>query len=206
MTLVEILGYGAAILLVASFAMKPIRWLRYFAIASGAVLAVYAVAAAHYPVLVIALVIVALNVWRLVETERMAGAVRAAIAGAGAPMSVEWLMPYMRPVTLTKGEVLFRKGDIADSVYFISSGRVRIDEYGVEIGKGSLFGEVGVFATDATRTAGATCSEPCSLMVISAEKMRELYFQNPEFGFFLVGVITKRLMEDVERAANRAKG
>jgi hypothetical protein len=26
--------------------------------------------------------------------------------------------------------------------------------------------------------------------------VRELFFQNPEFGFFLVGLITRRLAED----------
>jgi CRP-like cAMP-binding protein len=38
--------------------------------------------------------------------------------------------------------------------------------------------------------------EDCSLLQISAEKVRELYYQNPDFGFFIVGLITRRLMED----------
>ena len=38
MTLAQILGYAAAILLIASFAMKTIVWLRYLAIAFAVVL------------------------------------------------------------------------------------------------------------------------------------------------------------------------
>jgi hypothetical protein len=37
-------------------------------------------------------------------------------------------------------------------------------------------------------------------MKVSADKVRELYYQNPEFGFFLVGLITRRLMEDAKGA------
>jgi hypothetical protein len=33
-------------------------------------------------------------------------------------------------------------------------------------------------------------------MMISADKVRELYYQNPDFGFFIVDLITRRLMED----------
>ncbi len=50
------------------------------------------------------------------------------------------------------------------------------------------------------------CLEDCSLLRVSAERMRELFFQNPEFGFFLVGVITRRLIEDLEKAQAAAVG
>jgi CRP-like cAMP-binding protein len=86
-------------------------------------------------------------------------------------------------------------------MYFVSRGRIELKEFGVEIGKGSLFGEMGVFAVANVRTATAVCLEDCSLLRVSAEKMRELFYQNPDFGFFLVGVITRRLMEDLERAS-----
>lgn len=200
MTFIQIFGYAAAILLLASFAMKTIVWLRYLAIAASVVLVAYALLAMHYPVLAIALILLAINVWRLTELQRVVGAARAAAAGAAAPLSIDWLLPYMRPVDLPKDHALFRKGDAADAMYFITEGRVRIDEYGVEIGKGSLFGEMGVFAIDGIRTASATCIEPCSLLMISADRIKELYYQNPDFGFFLVGVITRRLTEDLARA------
>lgn len=203
MTLQAILGYAAALLLLASFAMKTIVWLRYLAVAGSAVLVAYALVAGHYPVLAIAAVMLAVNLWRLVEMQRMVGAVKAATAGAAAPLSVDWLLPHMQPVKAAKGEVIFRKGDAAEAMYFLASGRVRFDELGVEIGHGNLFGEIGVLSLDQTRSATATALEDCGLLKIAAEKMRELYYQNPDFGFFLVGVITRRLMEDLARAQGR---
>ena len=74
MTLAQILGYAAAILLVASFAMQTIVWLRYLAIAFSIALGLYGVVSEHYVVLAIAVVILAVNVWRLWETERLGGA------------------------------------------------------------------------------------------------------------------------------------
>lgn len=201
MILAEILGYAAAIVLIASFAMTTITWIRYLAIAAALVLAAYALVSAHYVVLVLAVLLAAVNAWRLWEAEKVVGAARTAAAGAGAPITVDWLLPHMEAVALPKGHVLFHKGDPADAMYFVSRGRIELKEFGVEIGKGSLFGEIGVFAVENVRTATAVCLEDCSLLRVSAEKMRELFFQNPEFGFFLVGVITRRLTEDLERAS-----
>ena len=201
MTLAQILGYAAAILLIASFAMQTLVWLRYLAIAFAVALGAYGIVAEHYVVLAIAVIILAVNIWRLVEVERLGSAAREAVAGAGAPITVDWLLPHMDAVALPKGHVLFHKGDPADAMYFVSKGRLELKEFGVEIGKGSLFGEMGVFAVENVRTATAVCVEDCSLLRVSAERMRELFYQNPDFGFFLVGVITRRLMEDMERAS-----
>ena len=201
MTLPEILGYAALILLIASFFMTTIIRLRFLAIASNAAIILYGIIAPHYPILVLGLVMLAINTWRLVEMRRLVGAVSVASAAQGAPINVDWLLPFMRPVDLPEGHILFRKGEIADAMYFVSAGKVRIDELNVDIGKGNLFGEIGIFSIDRTRSATATCIEPCSLLLVSADKVRELFYQNPEFGFFLVGVITRRLTEDLEQAA-----
>jgi CRP/FNR family cyclic AMP-dependent transcriptional regulator len=197
----EILGYVALGFLIAAFLVKTVVWLRLLAIVSNAAVIVYGVVTPHYPLLAIGLVMLAINAFRLYEMRRMIGATSAASAGAAAPITVDWLLPYMHPLKIDKGHVLFRKAEIADAMYFIVSGKVGIAEYDVEIGPGSLFGEIGIFTLDRVRTATATASEPCSLLVVGADKVRELFFQNPEFGFFLVGVITRRLTEDLERVA-----
>jgi CRP/FNR family cyclic AMP-dependent transcriptional regulator len=203
MTLFEILGYVALILLVASFYMRTIIWLRMLAIASNVAVVIAGIVRPDPALLVFGLALLAVNVWRLVEMRRLVAAASVATAGQGAPVSIDWLLPYMRPIDIPQGHVLFRKGEVAEAMYFISAGKVRIDELNVEIGKGSLFGEIGIFSVDRLRTATATCTEPCSLLLVSAEKARELYYQNPEFGFFLIGVITRRLTEDMERVARR---
>jgi CRP/FNR family cyclic AMP-dependent transcriptional regulator len=205
MTLPEILGYAALVLLIAGFFMKTIIWLRLLAVASNAAVVLYGVIVPHPLILVLGLAMLAVNVWRLIEMRRLVGAASAATAAQGAPISVDWILPFMRPIDIPQGHVLFRKGEIADAMYFISSGKVKIDELNVEIGKGSLFGEIGILSVDRLRTATVTCVEPCSLLLVSADKVRELYYQNPEFGFFLVGVITRRLTEDLEKMARASR-
>lgn len=206
MTAFEILGYAALVLLVASFFMKTIIWLRVLAIASNAAVVVAGIIKPDIPLLILGLAMLAVNAWRLMEMRRLVSAASSATAGQAAPVSIDWLLPYMRPVDIPSGHVLFRKGEVADAMYFVSSGKIRIDELNVEIGKGSLFGEIGIFSVDRLRTATATCIEPCSLLLVSAEKARELYYQNPEFGFFLIGVITRRLTEDLEKAVGARRG
>ena len=201
MTIGHIFGYAAAVLLIASFAMQTLAWLRYVAIAAAIVLGIYGGLAAEWVVVGLAVVLLGVNLWRLREGEKLGGAAREAMAGAGAPITVDWLLPHMEPLALPKGHVLFHKGDPADAMYFVSRGRIEFKEFGVELGKGSLFGEIGIFAVENVRTATAVCLEDCSLLRVSAERMRELFYQNPEFGFFLVGVITRRLTEDLERAS-----
>jgi len=201
MTLAHILGYLAAILLVACFAMKTVVWLRYLAIAAAVALGAYGIAAGHYIALALAVLLVAVNVWRLWEAERLVGGARAAAAGAGAPVTVDWLLPHMEALALPKDHVLFHKGDPADAMYYVEHGRIGFTEFGVELGKGSLFGEIGVFSVANVRTATAVCLEDCRLLRVSAERMRELFYENPDFGFFLVGIIARRLTEDLERAS-----
>jgi CRP/FNR family cyclic AMP-dependent transcriptional regulator len=200
MTLAQILGYAAALLLIVSFAMATMTWLRWLAIASAAVLGIYAVVTANWAVLAIAVILAAVNVWRLAEVRRVSGATRAAAAGAGAPVTVDWLLPYMEPLAIPKDHVIFRKGDVAESLYFVENGRVGIPELGIEIGKGNLFGEIGVFSADRMRTGTAVALEHTRLLQVSADRIRELFYKNPDFGFFLVGIISRRLVEDIEKA------
>jgi hypothetical protein len=196
MSLGEILVYLTLALLLASAWMKTIIWLRLLAIAASIVIVVYGVVHQHYVALAIGLVLAAINIWRLIEMRRLVEVTRQATAASGAPITIDWLLPYMRPLALPPDTVVFRKGAEADAMYFVSHGRVRFEELGLEMGKGTLFGEIGIFSHDKRRTATAKTLEDSSLLQISAEQVRELYFQNPEFGFFIVGLITRRLIED----------
>ena len=203
MTSVEILGYLALFLLLASAAMRTIIWLRLLAIGANLAIIGYGVVTFRYPIAVFGGAILIINAWRLLEMRKLVSATRAATAAGSAPITADWILPYMRPLALPADTVLFRKGDIADALYFVSSGRVRFEELDIELGKDLLFGEIGIFSDHKIRTATAKSLGPTSLLVVSAERVRELFFQNPEFGFFLVGLITRRLTEDA--AAGKLK-
>jgi CRP/FNR family cyclic AMP-dependent transcriptional regulator len=203
MTAVEILGYIALALLLISAAMRTITTLRIFAIAANLAIIAYGVLAARYEVAGVGAAILILNVWRLWEMRRLVAATRGATAAGSAPISMDWLLPYMRPMALPADAVIFRKGDIADAMYFVSHGKVRIDEFDIELGEGTLFGEIGLFSDQKIRTATAKTVGDASLLVVSAERVQELFYQNPEFGFFLVGLITRRLAEDAALGRRR---
>jgi len=196
MTITAILGYLALGLLLVSAWMPTMIWLRAFAVAAAIVVAIYGLVTANYWVAAIAVILAAIHAWRLYEMRRLVSLTRAATAGGGAPLTLEWLLPYMQPVAIPKDTVLFHKDSAADAMYFIEHGKVRFEELGVDMEKGTLFGEIGIFSHDKKRTATAKVIEDSSLLRISDEKVRELYFQNPEFGFFIVGLITRRLIED----------
>ena len=196
MTLVEILGYLALAALLVSSAMRTITLLRIFAIAAGAAVMAYGIIGVRYPIAGFGGAILLINAWRLWEMRKLVAAARAATAAGSAPITVDWLLPYMTPLILPEDSIIFRKGDAADAMYFISKGRIRFEELGIELGAGTLFGEIGVFSDHKIRTATAKTIDQCSLLSVSGDKVRELFFQNPEFGFFLVGLITRRLSED----------
>jgi hypothetical protein len=192
----DLVFYAALVLFLASYALPDIRWLRILGLAAGAAIAIHGVLAGDWIEVVAGLAIAAVNIWRLVEAQRLVGITREATASSAAPVTLDWLLPYMRPLALPKDTVVFHKGQAADAMYFISHGRVRFEELNVEMGKGSLFGEIGIFSHNKARTATAKCAEDCSLLQISAEQAHELYYKNPNFGFFIIDLITRRLMED----------
>lgn len=194
----EILAYLTLALLVVSYFMPTMIWLRAIATAAAIVIVAYGAVTGHWIAAVIGAAIAAINLWRLYEMRKMVAVTRAATAASGAPITVDWILPFMRPVVIPKGTVLFRRGAEADAMYFIQHGKVRFDEIDMEIGKGSLFGEIGLFSDDKRRTTSATVVEDSELLQISGDRVRELYYQNPDFGFFLVGLITRRLMDDAK--------
>jgi hypothetical protein len=194
----QLLGIAALLVLLASAAMQTIIWLRILAIVANLLIVLGGLALHDYVVALLGVLILAVNAWRLVEMRRLVAATRDATAGSGAPITIDWLLPYMEPLALPRDTVVFHKDAASDAMYFISHGRVRFEELGIEMGKGALFGEIGVFSHDKRRTATAKVVEDSSILRISAAKVRELYYQNPDFGFFIVGLITRRLMEDAE--------
>jgi len=193
MTLLEGIGLLALLLTVVAFMPRTITTVRIIGIAGGVAAALYGAFAPNVPILVAGALIAVVNLWRLAEMRRLVSAVRSM---AGGPLTLDWLLPYMRPLEIPAGHVLFSKGDKADAMYFVSSGRIRLDELAADMTRGSIFGEMGVFSAERRRSVTARCVEPSSLLVISAEKVRELYYQNPRFGFYLVGIVAERLAEN----------
>lgn len=193
---VEAAGYAASGLVFLTFCMKTLIPLRLMAIASNLAFIVYAVGANLTPVLILHAALLPLNVMRTVQQIKTYLCVRRVARGEA---NAQALVPLMLERLGPEGEVLFRKGDLARDIYYISSGEVEIPEIGKTLGPGQLFGEMGLFTPERTRTASAHCKTQCNLLVISEDDILRHCTNDPAFGLFLTKLIASRMSENQAR-------
>ncbi len=103
-------------------------------------------------------------------------------------------------MTMTPGEVIFRKGDEAKEIIFVMSGSLKIPELGIAIPPGEVVGELGMLSPEKVRTQSAVCVDGGQLLVVTYDQVRQLFFQNPKFGYFFMQLSAKRLFENLKRA------
>ncbi len=191
---------AAGLIIVSAFVktMIPLRWL---AVGANVGFIAYGALAPAPMVLALHAVLLPVNLVRVVQMLRLTQRVRTA-AGEFDAASL-WLRPYMKKRRHKAGELIFRAGDVADRLYLLVEGEVEIVERGRRLTPGSMFGEIAFFAPDRRRTSTARCATPCVLLSIGEPALRELYFQNPEFGFELVREIAGRLTSDIRQLEER---
>lgn len=187
---------AAALILIGSFVktMIPLRWLQ---VGSNVGFVVYGALMPSFPVLLLHALLVPINLYRLVEMIRLTRRVNAA-AGMKDTSGL-WLRPYMKRRRLKAGTVLFRKGDPARELYMLIKGRIELMEIGTELPAGRIFGEIAFFAPDKRRTQTARCTEDSEVLAINESTVQQLYFQNPGFGFQVIGLVADRLGADIRR-------
>jgi CRP/FNR family cyclic AMP-dependent transcriptional regulator len=193
MSWLDILGYAAAGTVFATFCMTTMMPLRILAVASNLLFGTYGFLAELHPILVLHAILFPINVYRLVQIRLLVRQIGAAI---GSGISFKNLLPLMTRRIVPAGTVLFRKGDTADRLYYVSKGKLRIEEIGKELGPGEVIGEIGLFTADRKRTASIVCQSECELYELGEGKAKELYFQNPSFAFALLQLIVARLIEN----------
>ncbi len=197
---IVVAAWIAAVLVFSSFFMKTIVPLRLVAMVSNVAFIVYGllglaygVFARVYPILVLHSFLLPLNILRLRQLRTLIRAVHE----SSDDEAIRALVPFMTTEARRKGDILFRQGDPADRLYLLQSGRVGFSELDKHVSAGAVFGEVGLFAPHGVRTLTAACEEDCRLATISRDRVLELYYQNPRFGFFLIRLISGYLPGDV---------
>ena len=187
---------ASALNLAGSFVktMIPLRWL---AVGTNLGFIVYGALFPQLPMLVLHALLLPVNLYRVVEMTRLTKRVNA--AAQTKDMSGLWLRPYMKRRKLKAGAVLFRKGDLADHLYMLTSGRIELVEISGELPAGRIFGEIAFFAPDRRRTLTARCIEDSEVLAINESTVRQLYYQNPDFGFQVIGLVAGRLTADIRR-------
>lgn len=200
MTLADVLGYSAAVLVFLTFSMKTMIPLRIVGICSNVFFIAYGYLGPAYPLLVLHLALLPLNIFRLRQMLTLVRQIGEATKG---DLNMDWLKPFTTKRTAKAGEFLFRKSDTADSMYFVMSGEFRIPELGVPIGAGQVIGELGLLEPDRVRTQSVQCVKDAETLHITYDQVKQLYFQNPKFGFYFLQLTSRRLFENVARLEKR---
>jgi len=200
MTYVTMIGFVAAGLVIATLSMRTMIPLRLIGIASNVAFVTYGALFGSIPTVMLHSILFPLNIYRLYEMLRLIKQVDAASKG---DMSLAWLKPFMSKRAISVGETLFNKGDEASAMYFLVSGRLHLKEINLDVVPGSVVGELGMLAPERKRTQTLTCTENGAVLEISYEKIEELYYQNPKFGFFFLRLSTARLFDNIKRLESK---
>jgi hypothetical protein len=185
-----------AVLYVATLMVRTIVPLRVLGILSIVFFIGYGALAGAVATFLLYLLSLPINIIRL---RQMLNLVKKARTSAQGDLSMDWLRPYMTPRKYKKGEVLFRKGDVAKEMFLIITGTFLVKEIGVELSAGRIMGELGFIAPKNRRTQTVQSLNNGEVLTITYDKLLELYFQNPEFGYYFLRLTTERLMQNVAR-------
>ena len=196
MNWIEALGYLGALLTLGTYSMKTMIPLRIAGLCANCIFIVYAYFAPVYSQLLLHAVLLPINVTRLYQMVQLIEKVKLASQGS---LSMDWLKPFMSRRPCKAGEVIFRKGDLSSAMFYTVTGRFKLNEIGTEVLPGQVIGEIGLIAPDNKRTLTFECIEDGELLTISYGQVKQLYFQNPAFGFYFLQLISQRLFQDIAR-------
>lgn len=192
-TPVQLLGYAASLAVLVTFCMNTMLPLRIAALASNVLFISYGWLDAIPPVMILHIILLPVNVWRLMLVLRLVG------PGSSDPQHFDFglLRPYVTGKRLPAEEVLFHRGDPADAMYIIVSGELVVREIGASRGPGAIIGEMGILSRTRSRTATVLARTDCVLWRLAAVKARQLWFQHPAFALHLAEVLVDRLIDDL---------
>jgi len=142
------------------------------------------------------MILLPINGWRLWEMMELTRKVKAAASG---DRSFDWLKPFMMRRKVMAGDILFRKGEEADVLYYTVEGKFRLAESGIDIPAGQVVGELALLAADKRRTQTLECVEGGEVMVATYAQVKQIYYQNPEFGFYFLELTSARLFQNMAR-------
>ncbi|MBA4397081.1 MAG: hypothetical protein C0394_06840, partial [Syntrophus sp. (in: bacteria)] len=98
-----------------------------------------------------------------------------------------------------KDQPIFKEGDHGRNMYYILSGRIRLEKRAGQVKKvlaelktGAYFGEMSALI-DAPRTASAIASEDCHLATIDGDTFRHLIRESGEVSLFMLKEFSRRI-------------
>jgi len=196
-TLATMCALAGAIFFVATLLTQTMVPLRVANMIGCLFFAIFGVLSGAITTFLLYLLMIPVNAWRL---RQMLALVKKARTATEGDMSMEWLKPFMTQRKYRKGDILMKKGDAAHDMQLTVTGKYRVVEINVEVPPGRLMGELGFLTPDNRRTATIECIEDGQVLTITYEKLLEIYFQNPQFGYYFLVLTSQRLLENLARA------
>jgi CRP/FNR family transcriptional regulator, cyclic AMP receptor protein len=195
----DTLAYLGMVAFLLSYAMDGIIKLRVISIMSSGVFLIYGIITVSCPTIIEQLLALPVNGYGLYKMIRLIRQSREAAEGY---QTMEWLKPYSTKLSCATGQTLFHLGDPAEDMYCITSGTFRLVESGMSLRQGAVVGELGFLSPGNKRTQTLHCEEAGILLRISYDSLKELYFQNPNFGFYFLRLVSERLFQNHAAAVN----
>ncbi|HUK10103.1 MAG TPA: cyclic nucleotide-binding domain-containing protein [Stellaceae bacterium] len=189
------LAYVVSLLVLGTFGMRTMMPLRIAALASNVSLIAYSLVSHLYLVLLLQVILLPINLWRLIEIIQLARRLRGAVSEDSV---FKALLPFAGVRWVKSGEVIMRKGESSDAMYLVLEGQLWVEEAAAAVGPGSIVGEIGVLSSSHRRTATVSAKSECKLGVVSSVDFQQVYYTDPALGLSLVRLIIDRLTRDVE--------
>lgn len=101
---------------------------------------------------------------------------------------------HLKPAFVPANQVLVRRGDPADAMYFVLSGEVAVDvaPEPVRLGPGHFLGEIALLK-ESSRTATVTAMSDCQLLALGVADFRRLMAEHPDLKAAIAAVAEERL-------------
>jgi hypothetical protein len=195
-TLANMFALVGVIFFVATLLMQTMVPLRVANMIGCAFFALFGALTGAVTTFLLYLLMVPINAYRLRQMLVLVKKARSATQG---DTSLEWLKPFMTERKYRKGDILFKKDDTAHEMLLTVTGMFLVKEISVELPPGRLMGEFGFLTPDNRRTATIECIEDGHVLTISYDKLLEIYFQNPQFGYYFLVLTSQRLLENIAR-------
>ncbi len=198
--LAQLAGYVASFLVFAAFYMRTMVPLRILAIGSNVAFLAYAIPLHLWPIAVLHGLLLPLNCQRLLQIRRLLKRISTLTK---TPPDMAAIFANANIQQVPAGSTVFKRGDAADCAYYIHSGTVHFPEIDAQLGAGAVFGEMGLFSNDQTRTASAQSLTACELYRIDHQALVVALYQNTALAIGLLKLVMSRMLQNLLRLEQR---
>ena len=196
--IIEAVGWLAVVLKLTTFATNSMIPLRFLAMASSVCFIIYSGVFQVWPLLAIELVLLPVNAYRLYEIIALRRLVTHMTDESEPEFSAA--MAYGKKRVIQAGNVIFKKGDPVDSLYYLAEGRVEVEDQNVTVEAGKIFGEMAFFNKSAARSATVRCLEDTIVYELDEKRFTRIQYEDPEFAMAVMRTVTKRLVANAAQA------